>query len=253
MTVRVTGIFRYPVKGLAGEVLHEAALVAGRPLAGDRRFAFAPDGSAFDAARPQWLPKRQFLQLAQDPALTGVRAVWDDAGGSLRLAAATDQVDVVPDDPADRARAEAFLDRHAGTMRRQGQRLVSVSDTTLSDTGRPFLSILNQASVASLAAAAAMPIEVSRFRGNLVIDGLGAWAEFDCVGSEIMVGSARLKVVEPIGRCIATHVNPSTGSRDINMLKLLADDFGHTDCGVYAEIVADGYVRVGDSVVVPAP
>ncbi len=54
--------------------------------------------------------------------------------------------------------------------------------------------------------------------------------------------------MERIGRCIATSIDPDTGLRDIDMPGLLVSRFGHHQCGVYAEIVADGRLRVGDAV-----
>jgi uncharacterized protein YcbX len=52
-------------------------------------------------------------------------------------------------------------------------------------------------------------------------------------------------VVEPIGRCAATTVNPESGERDLDIPKLLARHFGHVICGVYAEIIADGEISNG--------
>ena len=82
--------------------------------------------------------------------------------------------------------------------------------------------------------------------------GAPAWSEFDLLGREIAIGpTARAKVVKRIERCAATNVEPGTGIRDMTIPKTLLQAFGHTDCGVYAEVVTGGEITVGD-VVAPA-
>ena len=77
-----------------------------------------------------------------------------------------------------------------------------------------------------------------RFRGNLYVAGWPAWHEFDLLGRELAIGGARLKVVKRIQRCAATEVDPDTGIRDVAVPRTLLDNFGHADCGIYAEVIA---------------
>ena len=86
-----------------------------------------------------------------------------------------------------------------------------------------------------------------RFRGNILIDGLPAWAEFAWLGHEIRIGAARLKVVDRIARCAATNVNPDSAERDMNIPLTLRKGFGHIDMGVYA-LVVDGRGTFGGKV-----
>ena len=46
---------------------------------------------------------------------------------------------------------------------------------------------------------------------------------------------------------MATTANPETGRRDAETLDALERGWGHQDFGVYAEVVAGGTVKVGDS------
>ncbi len=48
-------------------------------------------------------------------------------------------------------------------------------------------------------------------------------------------------------RCAATHVNPGTAARDMNLLKALQRGFGHIDTGVYAEVIGDE-IATGDGI-----
>jgi uncharacterized protein YcbX len=96
--------------------------------------------------------------------------------------------------------------------------------------------------------AVGVPVDPLRFRANVYVDGWPAWSEFDLVGREISIGETRAKVVKRIVRCAATNVEPGTGIRDLTIPKTLLQRFGHSDCGIYVEVVADGTIAVGDAV-----
>ena len=55
----------------------------------------------------------------------------------------------------------------------------------------------------------------------------------------------RLRILKRIERCAATEVDPATGIRDLRIPKALMQSYGHTDCGIYAEIVGGGRLSVG--------
>ena len=78
--------------------------------------------------------------------------------------------------------------------------------------------------------------------------GWPAWHEFDLMGEELSAGGARLKVVKRIVRCAATNVDPQTGIRDMEIPPTLMRTFDHMDCGVYAEVIGAGDVRIGDAI-----
>ncbi|OLK38622.1 MOSC N-terminal beta barrel domain-containing protein, partial [Xanthomonas oryzae] len=59
----ITGIFRYPVKGLTPEPLPRADLKVGETLRSDRRYAIENGPSGFDPSAPTWLAKPHFLML----------------------------------------------------------------------------------------------------------------------------------------------------------------------------------------------
>lgn len=54
-------------------------------MPGDRRFAIAHSGGAFDADNPEWLPKRNFLNLMTDEKLAGLRLIFEQEQGLLVL------------------------------------------------------------------------------------------------------------------------------------------------------------------------
>jgi uncharacterized protein len=53
-------------------------------------------------------------------------------------------------------------------------------------------------------------------------------------------------VFAPIVRCAATHVNPTTGERDIDLVAALHANYGHMLCGVYVSVLQGGRVGEGD-------
>ena len=79
-------------------------------------------------------------------------------------------------------------------------------------------------------------------------EGLPAWQEFEWIGREITIGSARLRVTKRIDRCAATNVDPETGKRDLQIPRSLMTAFGHADCGVYLEVMSAGTVARADAV-----
>ena len=65
--------------------------------------------------------------------------------------------------------------------------------------------------------------------------------------AQVILGEADLEVLKPIVRCAATHVDPATGERDVEVVKGLFDNYGHMFCGVYASVTRGGAARIGDA------
>ena len=92
--------------------------------------------------------------------------------------------------------------------------------------------------------------------GRFVLDGgeltwLQGGAEFDLVGQDFTIGEVHLKGFKRTVRCAATTVNPATAERDMNIPRLLADAFGHSDCGIYARIESGGRLTPGMEIAAP--
>ncbi|MGY3455612.1 MOSC domain-containing protein YiiM [Bradyrhizobium sp. LM3.4] len=60
-------------------------------------------------------------------------------------------------------------------------------------------------------------------------------------------------MVKRIKRCPATNVDPDTARRDLEIPATLSSNLGHMDCGIYAEVIADGEIGVGDQIAVEEP
>ena len=108
------------------------------------------------------------------------------------------------------------------------------------------VSLINQASVADLAEAVGAPVDPRRFRGNLYLDDLPAWAEFGMIGRRYRIGDAEIDVTRPAMRCAATTVDPATADTSLNVPLVLRKLTGHLFCGVYARVVKTGQIAPGD-------
>jgi uncharacterized protein YcbX len=82
--------------------------------------------------------------------------------------------------------------------------------TAYSD-GYPLL-VLSRESLADLNGRLPAPLAMERFRPNLVIEGVAAYAEDGW--RRIRVGQVELEIVKPCDRCGITTVDPQTGARD---------------------------------------
>ncbi|MEI9889788.1 MAG: MOSC domain-containing protein [Caulobacteraceae bacterium] len=118
------------------------------------------------------------------------------------------------------------------------------------DSRKGFVSVLNLDSLRELETRLGRPVDPARFRANVLVEGWGPWAEYGLEpGLPVRLGGAGLRLLADIDRCMATHVDPLAGVRDIDMVPRLHAEYGHICCGVYAEVVQGGRIAVGDEAV----
>ena len=246
---RIDAIYRYPIKGLSPQRLEQVRLTAGETLPADRLYAIENGPSGFDPSAPAHFPKQRFLMLMRNERLAVLRTEYDEASHALsiqwdgREAAAGDLRS-----KEGRLAIEAFFRRFMPKELYGPPKVLFGEGHSFSDVAKKVVSIINLASVAEVESAVGAPVNPLRFRANLYVAGWPAWHEFGLLGRELAIGGARLKVVKRIQRCAATEVDPDTGIRDVPVPRTLMDNFGHADCGVYAEAIAGGEIAVGDTI-----
>jgi uncharacterized protein YcbX len=246
---RLARIVRHPVKSVGFEALEATHLSPGLPLPGDRAWAVAHVAADLPADGG-WAPKGNFLRGVASAELMAIRAETLDAG---RLRLTHHRAGVLEFDPASEgARLIAWLAPLWPAGRPAPARLVPAPPTGLGDTPNPFVAVLSLASLRALGQRLGQELSIHRFRGNLWLDGLAPWEEFDLIGRRLRIGGAVLTVRERITRCQATTATPATGRFDADTLGALEAGYGHTDFGVYAEVTGGGPIRVGDPVAVLA-
>lgn len=248
-TPTIATIHRYPVKGLSPEPLERVVLTPGKTLPHDRRFAIVHGSSLYDPGEPAWAPKRQFLMLARNPRLAALDTTFDDASGILTINRDGRQVargDITGQ--LGRDLINQFLAAFMADEARGAAKIVEAPGIAFTDTPEDYVSIINAASVLDLERVVRQPVDPRRFRGNLLIADTAAWAEREWTGRTLAVGTVRLRVVRPIGRCAATNVNPDSGVADMNVPKALMHGYGHAECGVYATVADGGSIAAGDPI-----
>jgi uncharacterized protein len=250
----ITGIYRYPVKGLSPEPLPQATLKPGQTLLADRRYAIENGPSGFDPAEPKWLAKPHFLMLQRDEWLAPLQTRFDDTSHVLTVrhnGAVVTQGDL--ETTEGRAAIEQFFSaRFAGRIKGPPKVLTSPGHS-FSDVARKVVSIINLASLRAIENLVGHPVHPLRFRANLYVEGWPAWHEFNLLDRTLAVGDVRLKVVKRIVRCAAVNIDPETGERDLTIPQALQRRLGHGDCGIYADVVEGGSIAVGDAILAEEP
>jgi uncharacterized protein YcbX len=84
--------------------------------------------------------------------------------------------------------------------------------------GYPLL-VCNRASLEDLNARLPQPIAIERFRPNIVVGGLPAWAE-DRIDS-LTLGAVTLRLVKPCTRCSIPSLDPRSGAPSTDPLPVL--------------------------------
>lgn len=222
-------LYRYPVKSTAFEPLESVRLDA-LGVQGDRRWMVV------EAANGRFLTQRLLPQMGR------IEARWQNDFRALRLSApGMDDLTVsvpggddnlrgviiwrdmlqVPD--AGDAAAQwlsAFLGRPVRLVQMPEQRARQV-DTAYAQPGEHVhfadgfpLLLIGQGSLEDLSAKVGRPLEMLRFRPNLVVAGAEPFAEDRW--KRIRIGDVTFRVAKPCSRCILTTIDPQTGERDPN-------------------------------------
>jgi uncharacterized protein YcbX len=247
MTGRIDSLWRHPVKGFTPERLAQASLEAGGFFPGDRIYAVEDGPSGFDPAAPAWITKQKFAVLAKIADVARARTAYDEATGMLSASAeGRETMRARLTDPAGRASFAAWLTEFLGEAASGPLRVVEAPGHRFTDHPRGAVSIVNLASVRDLEARVGRHVDPRRFRANLYVEGWPAWIENDAKGGEVRLGSVVARVFSPITRCVATHVDPATGERDMEVVSALHDNYGHMFCGVYVSILQGGRIVEGD-------
>ena len=115
--------------------------------------------------------------------------------------------------------------------------------------GFPLL-LIGQASLDDLSQRVGRPLEMLRFRPNLVVEGSAAFAEDGW--KRIRIGSVEFVVAKPCSRCILTTLDPATGERNedrepLTTLKTYREKDGAVLFGQNLIALGQGQPRGGDA------
>jgi hypothetical protein len=221
----LSGLYRYPLKSAAGESLKETDLDA-LGVVGDRRWMVV------DAATGRFLTQRLLPQMSQlqarwqgteqlllnAPGMSELKVALPDQRGELRGVTIWRDSLQVPDAGEAAAlwlsqllgRVCRLVQVPAAYARQVDSAYAEVGDKVAFADGFPLL-LIGQASLDDLSARVGRPLEMLRFRPNLVVAGSAPYAEDSW--KRIRIGELEFRVAKGCSRCIMTTLDPQTGER----------------------------------------
>ena len=214
MKLTVAGLWRYPVKTLAGEALSSARLEeAGIP--GDRIVHVrGPEGVRTSRRHHRLLGLHGTLPPDGVPRVDGHRWDSDEALALVQGVAGKD----------------AWLEAYDGIERFDVLPLLVATDGAVAEFGR----------------------DIRRLRPNILIGGVSGMDEVNWPDGGLHIGEAVIRVDSRRGRCPMTTVDPDTLAVDPNVLKDIGRRFGGR-LALNAEVLKPGKVSIGDEVRLTLP
>jgi len=262
--MHVTELHFYPLKSARGIPLREMSL-DGRGPAGDRRWMLVDMAGAFLSQRA--LPRMALIAVAggspdlvcSAPGMPPLRVAPPPAGSSQRISAQlwNDEVDVQLAGDSAHAWFSQFLGFPCRLVYqpddafRQVNRIYAAQGVGVSlADGFPLL-LIAQASLDDLNRRLEYPVEMRRFRPNLVVAGSKPLEEDGW--RQIRVGEVEFVIAKPCARCSIPTVDPETGEFGKEPMRTLATyrrRASEVFFGWNIIPAAPGAIRVGDPVVV---
>ena len=206
--MKVTQLWRYPVKSMGGEQLNHAR-ISSLGIEGDRVVHVEDVHGHMITARTHYrlLGHHATVNASGEPLVDGL--LWSDPTVSKALT----------------------------NIAGPGARLVRDESTNRFD----ILPLL----VATDGAIAAFGHDGRRLRPNLVIGGVEGLAERDWPGQCLRIGDVIIGIQDLRGRCVMTTFDPDSLKQDRQVLQDIARKFGGT-LALNCYVIRGGEVRVGD-------
>lgn len=207
-TLHVAGLWRYPVKTLAGESLISAD-VGPEGIPGDRLvWVCGPEAVRTSRRHHRLLGLHGTLDGDNQPLIDGFP--WQSAEALARVQEA--------------AGSDAWLEESDGLNRFDVLPLLVATDGAVAAFGR----------------------DVRRLRPNILIGGVDGLAEREWPGKELHIGDVIVRLVTLRSRCPMTTVDPDSLHRDPDVLRDIGRRFGGY-LALDAAVVRGGRIRLGDS------
>ena len=232
---RISAIFRYPVKSMAGESL-DVARLGWHGIEGDRRLAVRRlnDKSEFPwltaSKLPELLLYKPFGLDRKTPELLPTHVRTPD-GKEFEI-------------QSDELRRE-ISSRYGGDVE-----LMNLKHGIFDEA---CLSVITLGTVHGVERESGRDLDIRRFRPNVVIETHSAelFEEDRWVGRTLTFGegdrAAALRVTMRDERCVMVNLDPGTAEKDSNVMKTIVR-LNENTAGVYGTVVTAGELRVGQVV-----
>lgn len=212
--LQVAGLWRYPVKSMAGEPLVTAELTP-NGIPGDRIVqVWGPEGVRTSRRQYRLLGLRATLDADGEPLVNGLPWRSEEVASLVRGAAGQD----------------AWLERDESVERFDILPLLVATDGAVAEFGR----------------------DIRRLRPNILIGGVEGMGETGWEGARLHIGDAVIGLDSLRGRCPMTTVDPDTLVRDPEVLRDIGRRFGGR-LALNALVLAPGRISLGDPVRLDLP
>ena len=228
---RVVGVFRYPVKSMAGVSLNIANL-GWHGLDGDRRFAFrrTADRSGFPWLTASRLPELILYEPVEVEIQTPAHVRTPD-GRQLDL---------------DGEELREEISRKYGAE----VQLMQLDSGIFDDAS---ISVISLATIRQVEVESGLPLDIRRFRPNIVVDTFSGapFGEDGWLGASLAFGAEfggpAISVTIRDKRCVMINLDPETAEADARVMKAAVWLNGN-NAGVYGTVIRTGEVSIGQSV-----
>jgi len=232
---RISAIFRYPVKSMAGELL-EMARLSWHGIEGDRRLAFRrlDDKSGFP-----WLTASKLPQLL----------LYKPFGTDRNTAELLPTHVRTPDGKIYELRSDELKEE---VSKRYGSD-VELMNLKHGIFDEACISVISLGTLHGVARESGRDLDPRRFRPNVLIetDTAEPFEEDRWVGRTMMFGEenrgAAVKVTMRDERCVMVNFDPDSAERDSEVMKTVVR-MNQNYAGVYGTVVRAGELRVGQVV-----
>jgi len=239
---RISAIFRYPVKSMAGESL-DLARLGWHGIEGDRRFAFR---RLTDKSEFPWLTASKLPQLLLYKPFRLDSDAHSKNGELLPTHVRT------PDGKEYELRSDELREEVSGRFGSDVE-LMNLKHGIFDESPISVISIGTVHSLARESGRGVDSCDLRRFRPNVVIetDSAEPFEENRWVGRTLMFGEANsgaaVRITMRDERCVMVNFDPDTAERDSEVMKTVVR-LNKNYAGAYGTVVRAGELLVGQAV-----
>ena len=250
----VKKLFYCPVKSLSFNESKSLKIIYNVGIKYDRFIAFTRGLDKKSAIKFNNSKNRNlnyFLTLKNSPYLKKYNFIFDTKKNSIELFLNSDRIiQARIDDINEINKVEKYIENIHKNIKKPVYFIHNNKLPFFDTTPNISISLINLNSVKDLEIKLKKKIEYERFRGNILIDNLKPWEEFNLINKNIKIGNVEFFVESKIPRCSATNINPKNYNLDINLPNKLIKLYGHKDLGIYLIPINSGSIKCNDKIII---
>jgi len=257
MSITISSINYCPVKSVSFQSIDACEIKKNIGIVGDRIFAFAKNLESEKARLFEKSPEERkgkwnkILTLKNSPVLNKYSFLFKEN----QLTLISKDKEILTIDVNELAERQLLSNKIIELENSLKEPIVLMKneefpffDTTISNKVDFInsVSLLNIQSINDFQKKIEKKIEISRFRGNICVDGIKPWEERKWIGKIIKINNTFFKVEKNIPRCVAINLKPQTDDNSLNLLQSLKKTYDHFEMGIYLTALDDGEINLSD-------